>query len=618
MTFPTDLTNTSNESGNTNSHGIDLPATVAAGALLGFWFSFDSTLGIFAPSGWTIDINIASDGHRLAFMTKDTVIGDEGGTSVTVTSSGAGQKSAHWSITTDGDAFHFGSSSSVTSTSAPNCPIVSPGVGTKDFRYYAIVGCDSSGQTITTPPSGYGSDFISEATGAGGVTLCVSHKDANSSSDDPGVYAMGNAEDSHAITMAVEPSAPSNPSASGAPSIPAIEASGVAAVRKSASGAPSITAVTASGAANGTISASGTPDIPAVTASGVAAVRKSASGTPSITAVTASGVAKAIQLANGAPSIPSIEASGVASVVPIFIAVRDEVSSDSGGSQTTSQVFTLPTTVNAGDTLLCVSGFNGATGAVTGPGGIWTSTRFIAPTGSDLVVHSAVATAGLGGTTVAYTTTNARFGSHHCWAINNGGTIVLGSAASGTDNEPNSPNNAPSGDKNRMWFPVAVFAGHSGTLDAIPVTYADGGLANRSVTSGTDGNVIFCRKVSVNTPQNPANFEATSNFSLLDWTALTIGVEEQLGDPEATGAASTPAVQGAGVAILVRTASGAATLAPVTGSGATALPGRPRVNLELDGVTDDIIALDGCADDVIALTGRTDDIITLSGEVGED
>lgn len=547
MTFPTDILQVSNESTNTNTHSVLLPGDDTGDILstdsLGFWFSMDSNNSVTTPSGYTQKVVLSGDGHSYRFFQKDTVVGNEGSTSVSVTSGGSAQKSAHWSIASDGQAFHFSTGNSQLATDAPDCDIVSPGVGTKDFNFYATVGTDT-GNTITTVPSGYSDGVVSSATGAGNVSAIRSLKAANASSEDPGVYAMGSERDSHSFTMAVEPT-DANPTASGAASIPAITASGAATVQKNASGAAVV---------------------PAITGSGTAKANKIASGAALTPVITASGATKAHKSAVGAAVIAAIAAAGAAE--NSLIAVRDEVTSDSGASQTTAQSFTLPDTVNNGDVLLCFTGFDGATGTVTGPGGIWTSTRFVADTGADIVAHTAVATAGLGGTTVNFTIATARFGSHHCWAIRNGGTVTLGSAVSGSTNNPDPPNTTPAGGAiTRMWFPVAAFAGNSGTLDVIPTGYANSGLANRSVSSGTDGNLIFCRKVSANASENPSQYTAGSNFSTIDWTALTASVEEVDSVNSSSGAASIPASTASGAASVIKSASGAATTPAITASG---------------------------------------------------
>lgn len=244
------------------------------------------------------------------------------------------------------------------------------------------------------------------------------------------------------------------------------------------------------------------------------------------------------------------------------INVTDEVSSTSGGSQTTAQVFTLPTTVNDGETLLVVSGFNSGIGTVTGPGGIWTSTKYTASAGSDMVVHTAVANSGsLGGTTVNFTIGTARFGAHHAWSIADAGTISLSGTAtgSGSDNNPDCPNETPAGGAiTRMWFPLAAFGGANATLDAVP-----SGYANSGITSQNNGNAIFCRKVSSNASENPAAYTVSTDFSTIDWVAGTIAVEESVSSIDASGTPSIPAIEADGDATV---------LTPVEGSGTPSIP----------------------------------------------
>lgn len=98
--------------------------------------------------------------------------------------------------------------------------------------------------------------------------------------------------------------------ASGAPSLPALQASGTAQVQVQASGAPSLPTLSATGAAAVEARAQGSPTLPALAGSGAAASEIQASGAPSLPPLFASGAAVVEVQASGSATLPALTASG--------------------------------------------------------------------------------------------------------------------------------------------------------------------------------------------------------------------------------------------------------------------------------------------------------------------
>lgn len=244
------------------------------------------------------------------FLGNNTLSGDQ---TVSVTLSAAGEDKAVYCMTNDSDEnMEENATATISSDALPNPSVNLPlGSVTSLVTEVFISGQNSVGSI--TPLSGWSDQGEIDM----GNQVAASYSfDTIGSTDVSCGYTANNA-DVILIAVAIAEIV-GNITASGNPSIPAIEAAGTAIDILPASGTPSIPAIVAAGTATVgvVITASGAAIIPPIEAAGTAVRRVQASdGAPAIPAIVAAGTAIAITTASGTPSVPAIVAAGNATVI---------------------------------------------------------------------------------------------------------------------------------------------------------------------------------------------------------------------------------------------------------------------------------------------------------------
>jgi hypothetical protein len=172
--------------------------------------------------------------------------------------------------------------------------------------------CLFSADSASVNWSAYTNSYTDELEPGGGLVSAVVRRNFASSGVQPAVSATVSLSRNWACHQFSLRAAIGNPTASGAATLAAVVAAGVAKVHKKASGAATLAAAVAAGTAKKRLSASGGATLAPATAAGTTKFHRRASGAATLTAAVAAGVAKKVVKANGAATLAAATASGSA------------------------------------------------------------------------------------------------------------------------------------------------------------------------------------------------------------------------------------------------------------------------------------------------------------------
>lgn len=214
MAFPVvESTTSTGFSSTSTTHAVDYPSTVDSGDLLVMVFAANDGAVITTPSGYTEldqDEDPPTVAVRVGVFVKSAA-GTEGGGSETVTIDASKTAAAQiirvtgWSgtIATDIDI----STAAIGSSSTPDPDSVSAGWGSADNLFITVVGAGDDDATVTSFPTNYGggSGVISGGGGNNGCTVGSCYRSLASTTDDPGIFNLSEAEAWVSWTLVVAP-----------------------------------------------------------------------------------------------------------------------------------------------------------------------------------------------------------------------------------------------------------------------------------------------------------------------------------------------------------------------------------------------------------------------------
>ena len=213
-----------NGSSAATSHTVNLPATVSAGSLL-LIVGRVAVAGSVAVTGggWSIgqDSSDASDDVSFWGYKSALAVGDEGGTSITITHGSGKMVARVFSITGAGNPGTFPpdvSTVAVGTGSNPGPTSETPSGGAKDYLWIAVGMAD--GEHTSPPatiPANYG-DSRGDTTGTAGAvgtnaSVFTATRNLNAASEDPGTWTTNIAVNSGwtSWTIAIHPAPPTQP-----------------------------------------------------------------------------------------------------------------------------------------------------------------------------------------------------------------------------------------------------------------------------------------------------------------------------------------------------------------------------------------------------------------------
>lgn len=196
-----DITNTSATPYGT-VHSINMPSTVASGDLLLITAAFNDGYTPSVPSGWSV---LFSDifGTVPVFSYYKQANGTEGGTTVTITTSGSQQLSAQ--VTRIAAASYSGipevSARAQPSGLAPDPPALTPSWGARNTLWAAVLGTTADSVSTYPLPD---NNSITVSGGAPKSALC--YTSANTATLDPVAYTLSGTLPSNTVyTVAIRP-----------------------------------------------------------------------------------------------------------------------------------------------------------------------------------------------------------------------------------------------------------------------------------------------------------------------------------------------------------------------------------------------------------------------------
>lgn len=205
MAFPTveSVTTTLSNSA-TNSHTINLPATVNSGDLLIAVCRVAGTVNS-NPAGWTVLLS-----HTISPIYILNAAGTEGGGTITIGTSSSSTANVKVIRVTGwiGDVNEVYRGTQATGSSdSPNPPSASTGEGTEDNLFIAAMVSANFGATVSSYPSNYTNGEFSINTSSVFNGVGVAFRELAAESDDPGVFTMGGSVTWAANTIIVRPGA---------------------------------------------------------------------------------------------------------------------------------------------------------------------------------------------------------------------------------------------------------------------------------------------------------------------------------------------------------------------------------------------------------------------------
>ncbi len=205
---------TSSQTTNSNSPSATLPATIAAGDLIGLAATIDSnSVTVTCPAGFTeIYNNDVSGSHIVGVFCAKDAVGDEDGSSVTFNVTGTAQKGAfisflipvaEWAGNVATDIEGTISSQSGTGTD-PNPPSHTASWGSADNLWIAI--CHSDAAVTYSVYSEIDNNISSVEGSSGGAGVAISTYDgAAATTRDPTVCTISSGEQRLGGTVPIEP-----------------------------------------------------------------------------------------------------------------------------------------------------------------------------------------------------------------------------------------------------------------------------------------------------------------------------------------------------------------------------------------------------------------------------
>ena len=202
---------------NATSQNVTMPATVEAGDLLLVLLAVDGNTTITTPGGWTLIGSTAQDGGNnvtTGVYAKDAA-GTEDGTNVNFAfGGGASEKAAaqtyrvlaaEWEGTLT-NGVTVGTATGAT-TQNPNPPSLNPANWNVEQTLWLAYTAGSTYDSITSSPSGYGTNTHTETTTVDGAGASISSARLASAtaSQDPGTFTMNASQPSVTNTVAIRP-----------------------------------------------------------------------------------------------------------------------------------------------------------------------------------------------------------------------------------------------------------------------------------------------------------------------------------------------------------------------------------------------------------------------------
>lgn len=208
MTFPVvAAVNYSEETSNTTTHDVLLPASISAGDLLMLFAGIDGIPTISdMPAGWTQakrlvntgDVNVLEIWYKVAAG---------GETDFTYTTS-ASEKSANrtWRVTGHGSAIEV-STGVTASTANPDPDSLAPSWGALDTLWAVALTWNNAAATISSYPANFTLYQYSDASGTANSdgTIAIAGRENNAVSEDPGTFTLSASTATAVVTVAIKP-----------------------------------------------------------------------------------------------------------------------------------------------------------------------------------------------------------------------------------------------------------------------------------------------------------------------------------------------------------------------------------------------------------------------------
>lgn len=199
---------------NVTDHDVSLPASIGAGDLLVAIFFSDGVETVTWPNEGTdwVQCTEGSDGGTGSVYYR-IASGSEGATILVTT--GTTERSAHvvYRITGYTSPPECAAPVGGASGADPNPPTLTPSWGAADTLFIAVCAWDegTNSTIVDADPANYTNTISQQAgTDVNGVTLTVSRRELNATSDDPGACDFTTAASPQplAMTIAIQPAAP--------------------------------------------------------------------------------------------------------------------------------------------------------------------------------------------------------------------------------------------------------------------------------------------------------------------------------------------------------------------------------------------------------------------------
>lgn len=216
MTAPAIASRTTYYGGAATSHAVSYEAgTVTAGNLMLCYVAVAGGIGnkLSVNDGWSVKLGPTgyADDQEAQWILYKLADGTEGGTTFTITLSGAGSRQLAAVVVRITGASstvlpYVGRAYHQTGTTAPDPPSVTHPLGDED--YLCIASASSLGRTITAYPSGYSNGTAATGTNA---TVAIADKTTTSATENAGAFTQSPADEWTACITMVYPSTGADP-----------------------------------------------------------------------------------------------------------------------------------------------------------------------------------------------------------------------------------------------------------------------------------------------------------------------------------------------------------------------------------------------------------------------
>ena len=333
MSFPSVLSVTETEfTSNTTSHPVAMPPSVNSGDLLLCIFASDGGPTHTAPSGWTPFAGATGAGVG-AWVRAKISDGTEGGTTVDF-ETGVAERAVAQVYRITGWAYNTDLTQSIAVANwsgSADPPSLNPSNwGTEDALWFAVHACDAGAVWSGTPTNYTNSVTSDSTTTTAGVAINTVRRELNTSSENPGAFALSSGTSRMAGTVAVlggvigqvaatlpgitasgSGNQQSGATGTGAAALPSLTASGSGSQSHVATGAPSLPSLTASATGTQTTTGSGAAALGSLTASATGAMQPSATAAATLPSLTGAGQGTHTVTGSSAASLPGLTTSGV-------------------------------------------------------------------------------------------------------------------------------------------------------------------------------------------------------------------------------------------------------------------------------------------------------------------